>query len=118
MRTLDKIATAIVLLMGTGHVAMTPVFAPGLNEAMLWFSGAGLALLFVGILNLCRLSAPADARRGFLLCRVANIIVLAWMALVVAILPVHQAFIVAGAVLVMTILSLRPMHPVPRATQA
>jgi hypothetical protein len=116
MRTLDKIAIAIVLFLGTGHVALTPVFAPGLNEATLWFSGSGLALVFVGFLNLCRLLAPADARHVFLLCKVANIAVLAWIALVACVFPAGQAMAAAGALLVMTILSLVPLRLARRTT--
>jgi hypothetical protein len=104
MRILDRIATAIVLLFGVGHVVATTVWAPGWNPAAAWFSGSGLALLFAGLLNLSRLLGAGEAPRR--LCLIANILTLAWIGFIVAVLPVAQAFVAGGAVAVLTLASL------------
>jgi hypothetical protein len=105
MRVLDRIATIIVLLLGVGHVVATSAWAPGWNQAAAWFSGSGLALLFAGLLNLDRLLAPGEATRR--LCLVGNVLTLAWMGFIVAVLPVAQAFVAGAAVVVLTVASIR-----------
>jgi hypothetical protein len=112
MRSLDKIATAIVLFLGAGHVVLTPEFAPGLTEGAAWFSGAGLALLFTGFFNLARLFTGTGAPALTRLCQATNLLALAWMVLVLAVMPVGQAYGAAAAVLVLTILSLWPRRAV------
>jgi hypothetical protein len=106
MRTLDRIATAIVLFLGVGHVAATPRFAPGFTEGAAWFSGSGLTLVFVAFLNLSRFASPEPSRRLRGLCFVANALTLAWIVFVSAIVPVPQAFLAAAAVLIVTVASL------------
>ncbi len=101
MRMLDRIALLIVLILGIGHVVATIRYTPGVNEAAAWFSGSGLALLFAGLLNLARLRTKENAPRR--LCVLANLLTLAWLGLVLAVLPAVQAFLAAGAVLAMTI---------------
>lgn len=108
MRLQERIALVIVLFLGVGHVVATVKYAPGVTEAAAWFSGSGLALVFVGLLNLLRIRSKEDTPRR--LCLLANLLTLAWMALIVAVFPAVQSFFAAGAVLVMTIGGLVGRH--------
>jgi hypothetical protein len=114
MRTLDAIATVVVVLLGVGHTAFTPVFAPGWTPAAAWFSGSGLALIFLGLLNAARLWGRGDLDRMRALCLPANLLTLLWGTFVVIVLPVAQAFVLGAAVLGCTVGSLRSTRRAPR----
>lgn len=105
MRALDRIATAIVLFLGVGHVVATPRFAAGFTEGAAWFAGSGLTLVFVAFLNLSRLASLEGDRRLRRLCFIANAATLVWIVFVAAMVPVVQAFLAAAAVLVLTVVS-------------
>jgi hypothetical protein len=115
MRAIDAACTLVILVMGLAHTALTPVFAPGLSVAALWFSGSGLAMIFLGLLNAARLWGRAHARRMRALCLAGNLAALAWGALVITVLPVPQAFLVLAAVLGVTAGSLRTGSTGPTA---
>jgi hypothetical protein len=110
-RKLDVVSTVIVLVMGVGHTTMTPRFAPGWTAAAAWFSGSGLALVFLGLLNAARLWGHGDGFRLRSLCLAANALALAWIGFVVAVLPVPQAFIVLVAILGTTVFALATPRP-------
>src|SRR5512145_2519641 len=110
-RMLDVISTVVVLVMGVGHTTATPTFAPGWTEAAAWFSGSGLALVFLGLLNAARLWGRGDAPRLRGLCLAANALALVWIAFVIAILPVPQAFIVLVAILGTTVFPFLTRRP-------
>ena len=105
LRKIDTVATAVVILLGLGHLAFTPIFAPGLNERTVWFAGSGLALLYLGFLNWARLLLVAPRLRQ--LCVVANHVTLVWTVLVLLVLPVPQAGVATLAVALVTVGSLR-----------
>lgn len=106
MKRLDRIATAIVLFLGVGHVVATPSYAPSFTQEAAWFSGSGLTLVFVAFLNLARLAAPEGSRRLRRLCFAANILTLAWITAITAMVLAPQAFVAAAAVLMVTVASL------------
>lgn len=116
MRLLDRLATAIVLFLGVGHVVATSTWTPGLTEAAAWFSGSGLALLFAGLLNVCRLLVSGRAARR--LCLLANVLTLAWLGFIIAVLPVAQAFVAAAAMLVLTVAALLGRGPTTATARA
>src|SRR5512138_3035294 len=99
MRKLDIVCTAVVLLLGVGHVGFTPVFAPGWTLDAAWFSGSGLALIALGLLGAARLWGAGDLRRMGWLSAVGSALVLLWLGFLVTVLPVHQAFLAGAAVL-------------------
>jgi hypothetical protein len=103
IRKLDVLATAVVLLLGVAHTAFTPVFAPGFSVAALWFSGAGLSLVFLGLLNAARLAAPVRPVRR--ICVIGNVLALAWIAFVLYVIRVPQAYISAVAVMTLAVTS-------------
>lgn len=105
MQKIDRIATAIVLLLGVGHVVATPRYAPGFTQGAAWFSGSGLTLVLVAFLNLSRYASPEVSRRLRGLCLLANVLTLAWLIFVTAMVPVPQAFLATAAVLSVTVTS-------------
>ncbi|NTV63639.1 MAG: hypothetical protein HGA65_08900 [Oscillochloris sp.] len=59
---LDMALTAAITVGGIGHVLITPLYyrhESGLNQA--WFAGSGLALTFMGMLNIARLRGEATS---------------------------------------------------------
>lgn len=115
IRTVDAVCAVVVLLMGVGHTALTPMFAPGCTQAAAWFSGSGLALIFLGLLNAARLWERGDVGRTRALCLAGNLLALLWIAFVIIVLPVPQAFVVSAAVLGVTVGSLTATRRAPRA---
>lgn len=77
MRTLDRIATAIRLLLGVGHRGAAPACAPGPTPGAAWLWGAGLTLVFLAFLHGCRLASPEAFHRLSRLCLAANLLALA-----------------------------------------
>ncbi len=100
MRILDWLFAVIVLALGVVHCAVTPVIYHAFTLAALWFFSAGLALIFVGMLNLLRLKgAGSPLARTFAL--IANASMLAF-ALAFA-LMVHLAHNPQGIVLIVVL---------------
>jgi hypothetical protein len=115
MRMVDAGCAVVVLVMGVGHTVLTPVFAPGWTLAAAWGSGSGLALIFLGLLNAARLWGRGDVGRMRALCLAGNLLALLWIAFVIIVLPVPQAFVVSAAVLGVTVGSLAATRRAPRA---
>lgn len=72
------------------HVALTPVFEPVFSPSALWFSGAGLALVFLGLLNI--VSIQAKKRSIFSICLIANFLGIIYGVFIVVAAPEPQAF--------------------------
>jgi len=89
MRLFYRVAT-YGLLLGIAHTALTPLFYAGLSPDALWFAGTGLALIFLGLLNVAaeRVFEPWILN----LCIAANLIGCVYGMLLVVALPAAQAF--------------------------
>lgn len=84
LRTLHKISSALLAALGGVHTALTPVFYGRFSHNALWFAGSGLAMIFVGLLNL---TLSRDAGRDRLVrvfCHAANLLTLVFGALMVS----------------------------------
>jgi len=67
----------LILLLGTIHAGLAPVFRGRSDLAGMWFLSGGLMFIFLGLLNLVRTdSSGAAARRA---AAVANILALAFV---------------------------------------
>ena len=60
MKILDWICAVVVLALGVVHCVFTPFAYPSFSVAALWFLGAGLALIFGGMLNVLRLQGASS----------------------------------------------------------
>ena len=104
---LDAACATALAGLGVGHTLLTPFFArrqPRLQQ--LWFAGAGLALVFLGLLNLAR--TWTDDRTVRQLCQAANPLGTLYLALLVRDLPEPQAYAALGLSAALTGLSARP----------
>ena len=82
---IHAVASCLLIAPAAVHTALTPVFYGRLSHGALWFAGAGLAMVFVGFLNVilgrgAGRDAPARA-----LCRVANALTAVFGAMILAV---------------------------------
>ena len=91
MKTLHLISAYVLIALGTGHTLLTPIFYPGFSADALWFAGTGLALLFLGLLNIAAQQNPITILLN--LCVIANLMGLVFLALVTFAVPEFQAFV-------------------------
>ncbi len=62
-RSLDIIATGLLIVLGGTHMALTPLFYGEFNISCLWFVGSGMAFLFLGFLNVTRITTSSEVNR-------------------------------------------------------
>lgn len=105
--------TAYGLSLGVIHLALTPLFYDRFSPEALWFAGTGLALVFLGLLNL--VAERAWEAWSLNVCIAANLAGCVYGLLVVIALPEIQAYlalvifvaVTAGSILAR--LNARPM---------
>jgi hypothetical protein len=69
---IHRVAAYALIALGAIHATFARCYGEFSTEAI-WFTGAGLAFVFLGLFNVAALSAPVP--RVWLLCRIANLIV-------------------------------------------
>lgn len=74
LKTLHKISSVLLIALGAVHTALTPVFYGRFSLNALWFAGSGLAMLFVGFLNITLGRAVGRDRLVQILCYAANLL--------------------------------------------
>lgn len=97
MITIHRIAAYLLILIGMTHTALTPVFATAFAPDAVWFAGAGIALVFLGLLNLAARCCAGSGVRSLTVA--ANVIGLAYGICAAVVVQEPQAF-VAIAVLI------------------
>jgi len=60
VKILDWLCAIVVFALGVVHCAVTPVTYRPFSLPAVWFFGAGLALIFAGMLNVLRLKGPGS----------------------------------------------------------
>ena len=90
MRKFYRIS-AYFLSIGVIHTALTPVFYREFSPDAMWFAGTGLALVFLGLLNIAaeRVGEPWILNMSI----VANLVGCIYSILIVIALPELQAFV-------------------------
>lgn len=83
LRTLHKISSSLLITLGIVHTVLTPVFYGRFSLGALWFAGAGLAIIFVGFLNITLSRAIGHDRLAQICCYVANPLVVVFGFLLV-----------------------------------
>lgn len=108
----DAVATYGMLTVGALHTCLTPRFKPQAGEDAIWFAGSGLALCFLGALNVLRRTPPAAplTRR---ICAGANIITTGYMALMAREVREPQVYTVLVCVGVATMHALHALKAAP-----
>lgn len=82
--------TACALSLGVIHTALTPLFYDRFSPDALWFAGTGLALVFLGLLNL--MAERVWQAWAINTCIAANLVGCVYGALVAIALPEIQAY--------------------------
>lgn len=104
MNLIYKILTILLILLGVVHTAFTPVFYDSFIPAALWFAGAGLLLIFGGLINLVYQKTPQLYLKNITI--YANSILAIYTCLIMIIVPVFQAYVAFGIVLIVLFCSI------------
>lgn len=95
IRWIHRVSTLLVFAIGIIHVLYTFIAYRSLSESAIWFSGAGLAGIFVALLNvaLWRPDVHLLARRSV---AVANFLFFFWLVAGVSAMPGAAPVVVGG----------------------
>ena len=106
MKRIHQILTALVILLGVVHVAMTPVFFDEFAERVMWFVAQGLMGIVVGFLNIAAARAawrdPVTTR----LCHLANGLSLVFIGLYTVVDRALPSWVGIGLFVLLTISAL------------
>ena len=106
MRAIRRACAWLLVALGGAHVLYTAVEHDALSPDAVWFAGAGLALVFLGMLNLAALAA--DHRSADVVCRGANVLGAVYGLLAVIAMPIPQAFLGLALMLVLAAAAFAP----------
>jgi hypothetical protein len=96
--------SALAILLGAGHLAVTMIMFDRLTFASLWFGGSGLAIMLGGVVNLfASLTAYGNGARALL--GIANLATIGFFALALLVVPEPQ--VIFGLLLFGTLLALQ-----------
>jgi hypothetical protein len=109
MRTIQRICAWLLTALGAVHVLYTAVEHDALSPDAVWFAGAGLALVFLRMLNLAALAADHPSARA--VCRAANLLGAAFGVLAAVAVPVPQAFLGLALMAALAAASFVPGRP-------
>ncbi len=102
-KKLDYVSTILLLLLGSAHTILTPVFYKTFDLNALWFAGTGLAFVFLGFLNISRMKTTDNTIK--ILCLVGNGLAFVYCIFIVLKLGEPQAFISFFDLLLLLVLS-------------
>lgn len=90
-KKIDYVFTILLLVLGSIHTVLTPVFYKTFTLNALWFAGTGLAFVFLGFINFSRIKTTERLIK--MLCSLGNALALIYCILMVIKLAEPQAFI-------------------------
>ncbi len=105
--------TAYLLSLGVIHTALTPLFYDRFSPDALWFAGTGLALVFLGLLNL--VAERIWQAWAINICIAANVAGCIYGILVAIALPEIQAYVAAIIFIAIVIASILARQNVGRS---
>lgn len=116
MKRFQTYATGLLIILGGVHAVLTAVLSPRFNEQAMWFAGAGLALLLLGMLNWVRLATLN--RVACMTCFIANSFGIAYGLLLVIAIADFQAVLTMAALIIVFFGSAKqmlqtPFHEIP-----
>ena len=115
MKTADKIASWLLVVMGLIHIGVTPITHRHFDLEAIWFLGTGMAMLYVAALNFLRIYYGAQVRALGRVAAIANALLLLLDIAIALQVPLRGnpqviVLLVLGAFLMVT--SLRPAYAV------
>ncbi|MFQ3596894.1 MAG: hypothetical protein SNJ55_09195 [Chloroherpetonaceae bacterium] len=91
MNKIDKVSVLALTFLGFTQLVLTPIFHDALTQDAVWFFGSGLALVFLGFLNLAR--RLSQHKSILVMSAIANTIGVLFTMGIVAVYTVPQAVI-------------------------
>lgn len=99
MQKVYAISSWLIILLGVGHTIMTPVFYHQLTLDALWFAGTGLALIFLGILNVFAIKTAITIINTVCIC--ANLLVTIYFFLILLAFPKLEPQAIIGGIAIL-----------------
>lgn len=93
MKSLYKVITFLLLLLGIIHEVATPLFYATLTIDTVWFIGGGLVLILTALINFINMMTYSSKVAVRYICNMSNVVGLAYTILIVMCLSKPQAFI-------------------------
>lgn len=93
LKLLSKIAAYLIIGIGIIHLSFTPFAYRRFTDNTVWFIGAGLAAVFAGFLNIVWVRNVGKDRAIYVLCLMANLILLSFFVLAAFVIPSPPPFI-------------------------
>lgn len=103
LKTLHKISSALLAALGVVHTALAPLFYGRFSHNALWFAGSGLAMIFVGLLNLTLGRDVGRDRLVRIYCYAANLLTLIFGLLIVTLDREPQVIFGLALIVLMTV---------------
>jgi uncharacterized membrane protein len=103
LRTLHTIVSYLLVGLGVVHTSMTPVFYGRLSQGALWFAGSGLAMIFVGFLNVIFSRNEGRDKIVRVMCYVANLLTVIFGGMIVTVDSEPQVFFGMLLIISMTV---------------
>jgi uncharacterized membrane protein len=116
LKTVHTISSYLLVGLGIVHAAMTPVFYGRLSPSALWFAGSGLAMIFVGFLNVAfsRNAGRDKVVRAF--CYIANLLTVVFGAMIVTVDNEPQVLFGMLLIITMTVTAFLLKHTTSQHT--
>lgn len=83
LNTVHKVIAWLLVALGAVHTGLTPMFYGRFTLGALWFAGSGLAMIFLGFLNITFVRAGGRDRLVRMLCHIANLLCTAFGMMIV-----------------------------------
>ncbi len=93
LKLLSKVAAYLIIAIGVIHLSFTPFAYSRFTDNTVWFIGTGLASIFAGFLNIVWVRNIEKDRAIYVLCLIANIILVSFFALAAFVIPSPPPFI-------------------------
>lgn len=90
MRTLDIIVGWLLIALGAVHTSLTWRVDPNLGINAIWFACGGLFMITIGVLNLLRVAYGAVARGIYVVCFIANLVLVLLMLWIASRVPMRS----------------------------
>jgi hypothetical protein len=90
LRTLDIIVGWLLIALGAVHTSLTWRVDPNLGINAIWFACGGLFMITIGVLNLLRVAYGAVARGIYVVCFIANLVLVLLMLWIASRVPMRS----------------------------
>jgi hypothetical protein len=98
LKTVHKIGSWLLVALGVVHTSLTPMFYGRLSVGAMWFAGSGLAMIFVGFLNIALSRGAGSDGLVRILCHTANLMTSVFGVMIVVVN--YEPQVIFGLVLI------------------